>query len=225
MSFYLYDKAIADKIKSWVLDPHLTILYPDQTSRFFNQTADEQKDKISLPLIAISRDRDIDIQLPVSRYAEKTGKIFSADRYKAGSLRHIPMTINYQIDIYTRYRQEADEYVRNFVYNIIDYPTLKITIPYYDTGLESTSFMELDSRIQDNSDIPERLVPGQFTRMTLNVTLKDAQLYAYEIKEIPKVVSAEIKASLDIKEGQNNSHSINDNCESVTGEIILNTNN
>lgn len=80
--------------------------------------------------------------------------------------------------------------------------------------------MELSPQITDNSDVPERIISGQFTRMTLNITLKDAQLYSYEIREIPKVVSADVRASLDLKTGNNIPHSIDDDCEQMTGDIL-----
>ena len=184
MSFSLYDKAVGDKIKNWVLDPNLTVLYPDETSRLFSQVADQNKDQITLPLISIGRDRTIDIKLTNKRYGQSQGKIFSSTGEKSASLAHIPVILRYQLNIYTRYRAEADEYVRNFVFNIINNPSVEIEIPYLDSGLRSTSFMELDSSIEDNSDIPERLIAGQFTRVTLSFTLKDAQLYNYKIKTI-----------------------------------------
>jgi len=40
------------------------------------------------------------------------------------NLHAIPIILPYQIDIYTRYLKEADVYCRNFIYNIINYPTL-----------------------------------------------------------------------------------------------------
>ena len=193
MSFSLYDKAIGDKIKSWVMDPNLTILYPDESTRFFNQVADQKDDMIRLPLVAIGRHRDIELKLSNRRYAENTGKIFSSTGKVSGNLAHIPIILKYQIDIYTRYRAEADEYVRNFIFNIINGPSIEIEIPYLNSGLKSTSFMELETSITDNSDIPERLISGQFTRETLQIVLKDAQLYNYKVKEIPQVKEVELQ--------------------------------
>lgn len=224
MSFYLYDKAFGDKIKSWVLDKDMKIFYPDETKRFFQQIADDNQDKISLPLIAISRDRNIDIKLKNRRYAQQTGKTFKYTEDNADHLNQIPIILRYQIDIYTRYREEADEYVRNFIFNIINYPTLMVEIPYYECGLKQKSFMELEDTIRDNSDIPERLVPGQFTRMTIGVVLRDAQLFSYTVKEIPKITSIDVgTSSLDldtsIAVGENPSHYEGDGCEEIPVSI------
>ena len=93
------------------------------------------------------------------------------------NLKAIPISIPYQIDIYTRYQDEADEYARNIVYNIINYPKLDIIIPYYDENYTHHSNIRMQSDIEDTSDVPERLVPGQFTRMTIHIYIDDAYLF------------------------------------------------
>ena len=50
------------------------------------------------------------------------GATIEATLKKSKSLQAIPIRLQYQIDIFTRYREEADEYLRNFVYNILNYP-------------------------------------------------------------------------------------------------------
>ena len=63
MSINLYDEALCDKIKRWVKDPNIAILKPDESTRLFQMRADIGNDKpIGLPLISISRDRDIKIR-------------------------------------------------------------------------------------------------------------------------------------------------------------------
>ena len=220
MSFYLYDKALGDKIKGWVLDKSMKIFYPDETKRLFQQVADDNQDKISLPLIAISRDRNVEIRLKNRRYGQQTGKTFRYNDQRADHLNYIPITLRYQIDIYTRYREEAEEYVRNFIFNIINYPSLKIAIPYHKSELQQSSFIELEGTIRDNSDIPERLVPGQFTRITLEVVLRDACLYSYTVEEIPKITSVDVGTSdcdLSISPdlGEDLSHHEGDKCEHI----------
>ena len=70
--------------------------------------------------------------------------------------------------------------------------------------------MTLEPSIADNSDIPERLVPGEFTRMTLRFSLDDAQLYSYTIKQIPKISNIEIRLDESMS---NKSHASGDACE------------
>lgn len=211
MPIGLYDDAVTQKIKNWVMDPNLTILYPDETNRLFTQTIDKKNDKVlQLPLIAISRDRDIDVGITAKRPLTHRGKTFNADTNSADHLNSVPITLRYQIDIYTRYRAEADEYVRNFVFQIINHPKLTIELPYLECNIKQDSFMTLEPSIADNSDIPERLIPGEFTRMTLRFSLADAQLYSYTIKQIPKI--NDIGIYLD-ESMSKQSHASGDACE------------
>ena len=65
MSLTLYDKAITEKIKAWILDPDMVVLSPDETTRMFEWKADINEDKpMKLPFITIKRNRDITIRDP-----------------------------------------------------------------------------------------------------------------------------------------------------------------
>ena len=215
MSIGLYDIAVSDKIKSWILDPNMTVLYPDETHRLFSQVIDQnvQDKPLQLPLIAISRDRDIELTIPAKRPMSYRGKTFNATDKVADHLNAIPLKIKYQIDIYTRYRKEADEYLRNFVYQILTYPTVTIQIPYRDCDLKQDSFMTLEPLLSDNSDIPERLIPGQFTRETIRFRLDDANFYAYTTDQIPKIVETGIYVDEQLED---KAHKISDDCAKDT---------
>ena len=98
-------------------------------------------------------------------------------------LNAIPISLSYQIDIYTRYQKEADEFVRNLIFNIINFPVVTVKIPYNSADIEHDSQIILDGSITDNSDVPERIVPGQFTRYTLNISLPDAYLWDVRVRD------------------------------------------
>ena len=200
MSVALYDRMVKDKIAGWIIDPNMVVFGPDETAELFKHQADITDDKpIQLPLIAISRDRDIDINLTAKRPLTHMGKTFNADGNAADHLNAIPIVIKYQLDIYTRFQAEAHEYVRNFVFNIVNHPSMELIIPYNNSNLSYISYMSLMSPISDNSDIQQRLIPGQFTRMTLRFNLNDAQLFSYNHKTIPKITQIEIKPELKYK--------------------------
>ena len=93
--------------------------------------------------------------------------------------------------------EQADEYVRNFVFNFINYPGIIIKIPYNDSPLVYTSFITLQDTITDNSDIPERLVPGQFSRLTLNIALNDAYLFSYNRRRVPQITGFQIENQVE----------------------------
>lgn len=202
MSVALYDQAVKQTIQRWILDPNLTVLGPDETKRLFQYKADKNDDRpLTLPLIAIGRDRDIDIQVTAKRPMSHSGKVFNSDGKVSDHLNAVPITLRYQIDIYTRYQEEADEYIRNFVFQIINYPAMEIQIPYNGSNLEYTSYMSLVNQITDNSDVAERLIPGQFTRMTLRVQLSDAYLFSYNRQSVPKVLLLDDIADSEILDG------------------------
>lgn len=179
MAIRYYDKALMEKIQRWVKDPNMKILGPNESSRLFQIQADEKNDKpLSLPLIAISRDTDIEILSTTKKALSYDGGHIDANKNESEVLNGIPIKISYQLDIYTRYFSEADEYVRNFVFNIINYPRISISIPYNNASVEHDSNIMLESQISDNSDIQERLIPGQFTRMSLRIYIDDAYLFS-----------------------------------------------
>lgn len=192
MGVVLYDTAVLNKIKNWVRDPNMTITSPDETSRLFSYIADIENDKpIKLPLIALRREPEIVLLNANKVPLTHAGAVFQADAAIEGTdytnksvqLNAIPIRINYQLDIYTRYQKEADEYVRNFVFNIVNYPKLQVTIPYNDANIDHEANIRLITQITDNSAIPERLFPGQFTRWTLKFFIDDAYLWSVPVKD------------------------------------------
>ena len=179
MAIRYYDTALTEKIKTWVKDPNMSILNPSDSSRLFQLKADENLDKpLTLPLISISRDNDIEILSTAKKPLTYDGGHLDATTKKSELLNAIPISISYQIDVYCKYFEEADEYVRNFVFNIINYPNLHIDIPYNNANIVHDSTMILESTVSDNSDIPERLINGQFTRMTIRIIIDDAYLFS-----------------------------------------------
>lgn len=204
MAIQLYDESVYEKIKKWVKNPNVSILKPEETERLFRQQADMNKDKpITLPLIAISRDKQIDIL-----DTNKQPKTFNGFKAQVNSqesmlISAIPIKIDYQIDIYTRKMIEADEYIRNFVFNIINMPNVTISLPYYDTNIPHSSTIRLESQIIDNSDIKEKLFSDQFTRFTLKFSIDDAYLFSLPIKENATVESVEVDI---VKKDNNNEY-------------------
>lgn len=183
MSVGLYDKALTEKISKWVSDPKMTVTSPDETRRLFQYRADIKNDApIELPLIALRRGKSINVINTSKKPTTFDGYTLQANEKNIMSISNVPISLDYQIDIYTRYFPEADEYVRNFVFNIINYPTLDISVPYNDLNYVHTSNIRLVNNIEDNSDIPERLIPGQFTRFTIGITVDDAYFWSVPIR-------------------------------------------
>lgn len=193
MSVRLYDTAIINKLQSWNKDDKLRILSPEETSRLFTMKADQNNDKpISLPLITLWRSPEIELDYPHKKPMSYDGMMLDANYEKSLQLDAIPMTLNYQIDIYTRYAYEADEYMRNFVFNLINYPRIKVIIPYNDINYEHWSNIDLLSTIEDTSDIPEKLFGDQFSRWTLKISISDAYLFSLPYRNNVHITDYEI---------------------------------
>lgn len=201
MSVNFYDTALLNKFKKWVAGTQVQITGPEETRRKFQIQLDNNNDNpITLPLITISRLPSVIVNSTNKKPLTYDGWRKDNNGESGSQLNGIPITIEYQLDIYTRYLEEADEYLREFIFNIINYPKLKIEIPYNNAKIEHVSNIRLNGTVQDNSDIPERLIPGQFTRFTIPLNIDDAYLFDYKIKENAKIVvnSVDIELQKDV---------------------------
>ena len=194
MSVKLYDDAFMKKLQNWTKDTVVTIVSPTETRQLFEVIADTRNDKpIQLPLLVLRRPGGFTILDASKKPLSFDGLTLDATHEKASQLNAIPISITYQLDIYTRYLHEADEYVRNLVFNIINYPKLDVVIPYNDENYVHHSNIRLAGEVEDNSDIPERLIAGQFTRMTMRIDVDDAYLFDVRYRDVYSVeLSAEI---------------------------------
>ena len=157
---------------------------PNETARLFETMADENNDEpVRLPLISISRPEGFVITNVNKQPLSFDGLTTEASYDNSIMLNAIPISLTYQIDIYTRYQKEADEFARNLIFNIINFPVVTVRIPYNGSNQEHDSQLYLEGNVADNSDVPERIVPGQFTRYTLNVIIPDAYLWDVRVRD------------------------------------------
>ena len=189
MSLSLYDDALLKKIQRWTMNTSTVLVGVDESTRLFSTIADTTNDKpIQLPLIALTRPGGFSIDEKYKQPKSYNGAMFTYNNERSAKLNAIKISIPYQIDIYARHIEEADEYIRNIVFNIINYPLLTIHIPYHDLGISHDSNIRIASDVEDNSDIPERLVTGQFRRYTLQLVIDDAYLFDVKVKDNLKIV-------------------------------------
>ena len=184
MAVRFYDEALVNKIQEWVKDPNMKVLKPDEVTRLFQIQADYNKDEpLTLPLIAISREPSITSSsgIWVKKPITFDGFMLEATEKSTKQLNAIGIVIRYQIDIFTKEYAIGDEYFRNLLFNLINFPDLKVVIPYNNTDYESTAHIKVMSPANDNSDIPQRLFPGEFTRWTITLEIPDAYLYGIPV--------------------------------------------
>lgn len=187
MGIKLYDEALAEKIKSWVVQD-VMILKPNEVSRLWEIQADTKDDKpLTLPLIAISRDPNLNVDIPNKRSLSCDGARIGNTEDKIIKLDAIPITVNYQIDIYTQDYDEGDEYLREFIFKLTDKPKMIIQIPYNGANIEHVCYLRLNSNVVDNSDVPEKKFPDQFTRWSLQIHVDDAYLFSIPLKSVGEI--------------------------------------
>lgn len=202
MAIRFYDEAVYNKIQKWIKDPNMRILKPDEVTRLFQVQADENDDRpLSLPLIALSRESEINIDISTKRNLTFDGIKLIPDELSieeikkltsSAQLNVIPISLNYQLDIFTRHYAEADEYLRNFIFNLVNYPKIKVNIEYNGFHIEQICYIHLMQTISDNSDISERLFPGQFTRWTIQFEIQNAYLFSVPITANKSISAAEL---------------------------------
>lgn len=183
MSVRYYDKAMVDKIKRWVIDPNMRVLGPSEAKALFRQNSDRDLDKaMSLPVIVLSRDNYCEVvNTNKQALSYDGGHIDIVSEKKSGVLNAIPIKLSYTLSIYTRFFEEADEYARNFIFNLVNYPTVDINIPYQNANIRHRSKIYLNNRVEDNSNSSGRLSQDQFTRITLSLDINDAYMFSIPI--------------------------------------------
>lgn len=201
MAISYYDEAITQKIKNWLADSSkLRVLSPDESSRLIQLMADDSNDKpLSLPLIAISRNKDIELESAIKQNKSFDGFILNKDEPFATTVHMnvIPVKTTYQLDIYTKKRIEADEYVRQYLFKLINNPQIIVEIPYPHKDncvLRHTANLRVLNTISDTSDIPTHIFAGQFYKWTIQLELQDGFLFSIPQKQGWKLVSIEVAA-------------------------------
>ena len=179
MAIRYYDDILAEKLKRWIPENStLRVLKPDETKRLWETKADDNADsKFKLPFIGLSRDSNIELLSNIKQAKSFDGlRLLSGDD-KTLQMNVIPIKVNYQLDIYTKTEDEGDEYLRNFLFKLINNPTMVITIPYSNSYLQHIVNIRVESSVADTSEISQRLFSGQFTRWTIKLELQDAFLF------------------------------------------------
>lgn len=185
MGIYLYDSAITSKIKFWTENTQLTVFSPEDTKQLFEITADKKDDRpITFPLLTISRTLGYSINNANKQPLSYGGMVYSKTDETSLLLDAIPVTITYQIDLYTRRFKEADMYARNLVFNFVNYPILEIIIPYRDINYSHNSTIRVNPEIVDSSSTI-RQHTGQISRVTFSVNVDDA--YIWDVRKVGNV--------------------------------------
>jgi hypothetical protein len=206
MAISYYDDAIIDKLKKWIPDTNkMRVLGQDDTKRLFELKADDSNDKpVQFPFITLTRNRDLEISSTIKQLRSFDGlKIISPNDYnrlipeRTAVFNAIPVKTTYQLNIYTKHKYEAEEYIRNFLFKIINNPQIVVDIPYNNLNMKHTAYLRVMDTVSDTSDIAQRLFPGQFYRMTISLELQDGYLFNIPYKSNWTVISSDITTDRD----------------------------
>ena len=186
MAISYYDDVIIKKLQCWLPEAaKIRVLRPDETSKLFSITADDLKDNaFTLPMLALSRKPDLELLSTVKSQKSFNGlKIPQTIQAglipnKTAQFNVLPIRPEYQLDIYTKTAEEAEEYVRALLFKLINNPSIIIEIPYHNLNIEHIANIRVLSNISDTSAISERIFSGQFTRWTIPFELHDAFLFS-----------------------------------------------
>lgn len=214
MSLYLYDEALTKKLKNWTND---AIYSPIETRRLFEGIADMSNDApIKLPIVCLSRRGGYSITNPNKKPLTYDGGVISRGSNYSVQLNAIPINIPYRIDVYARYLKEADAYMRDIVFNVINHSTLTVTIPYENENYEHRANIRIAGDVEDNSDIPERLISGQFYRMTLDINIDDAYLWDVKLRSTVSIDTEGI--ALDVTSPVDSNQSLREQIDLKIGD-------
>ena len=196
MAIGYYDDAITEKIKGWLADSsQLRVLAPEESNRLIQLNAEDTNDApLKLPLIAISRNKDLEIESTIKQNKSFDGFVIKKDEANATTvhLNVIPIKTTYQLDIYTKKRIEGDEYVRQYLFKLINNPQIIIEIPYNNCIIRHTANLRVLNTVSDTSDIPTHIFAGQFYKWTIQLELQDGFLFSIPRKNNWRFVGYEI---------------------------------
>jgi hypothetical protein len=178
MAVRYYDDVLAAKLKRWNPTSDLRVLKPSEVKRLLALSAEDTVDRpVSLPCIALSRNNDLEIETNIKTPKSYAGLKLRQTESDTMLLNAIPVRPQYQLDIYTKTAEEGDEYLRQYLFKLINNPVIKIVIPYNGVEVEQIANIRVLGTVSDTSEITERLFTGQFNRWTIQLEIHDAFLY------------------------------------------------
>ena len=94
--------------------------------------------------------------------------------------------------LYRKTVEEADEYLRCFLFKLINNPVITIDIPYNDSQISHIANIRVLETVSDTSGIQERLFSGQFNRWTIQLEIQDAFLFNIPMRKNWKIMGVRL---------------------------------
>lgn len=187
VSVYAYDLAVVNDFRARFKQPpvsysdvnsNVVMAGPDQAFQVLGQM---DNDKIVMPFISVQR---LNWQLNLDRQMSQT---FIGDRIVMQNpdnplerlevrAQVIPITINWQLDVWTKDRITNDALVREILWYYHLRPTLLVNV-LHGLNMKHTFNIMFNSEIEDNSDIHNQNNRGNIVRSTLSFFAEDCYLW------------------------------------------------
>lgn len=163
-------------------------------------------------MVTLSRSKDLELLSTVKQEKSFNGlRILSHARLGSGkpaqipigvtpTLNVIPIKAEYQLDIWTKTKEEGSEYLRNFLFKLINNPLLIIQVPYNNFDVRHTANIRVMPNVADTSDISARVFPGQFHKWTIQFELQDAFLFSVPYRKNWSFITPDIELSEKISD-------------------------
>ena len=128
MSVYLYDEALINRIRTVINDNTVSVI---PFEKVFTKQADAHDDP-PMPIVSVYRQgysltnngtRNI-----VGYRSGRFNDVQDGEAVIRYRQQYIPITIRYQIDVWTRTRQQNDEFVRELIWFFMLYPENQIIL-------------------------------------------------------------------------------------------------
>lgn len=166
-------------------------VYITSSENVFNIIGDLSEDNIQFPLISLTR-TGWSLSNNKPEMMTKAGMLDSIKengtdgKLKQIRLQALPITINYQLDVWTRTRIDNDALTRDLIWYYTLNPQLLVDIPH-GLNIQHVFNVFFENEIEDNSDIVEHVNRGQFFRQTLGLYIDDAYLWRSSVKNVTTI--------------------------------------
>ena len=178
MAVRYYDDIIIQKLKKWVPEnSKLRVLKPDESKRLFELIANDNNDKpLKLPFIALSRNNDIELLSNTKCLKSFNGLIVGQEQTASVQMNVIPIRVEYQLDIYTKTYEEGDEYLRNFLFKLINCSSLSSkSILLFKLSNPLIAFHSKNSiKVSEKGTISAHVEEGKVPNLVIHVDKMDA---------------------------------------------------
>lgn len=194
VSVYAYDRAIVEDFRARFRNTKNNEVNPNvqigSSDRMFSILGQLDNDHVILPFISLQR---LDWQLNLDRQGYQTfigDKIFTRvnedNRKIQVRAQVIPITINYQLSVYSKDRVTNDALIREILFYYHLRPSLLV---YVGHGLNIAHKFNIyfNSGIEDNSDIANHENRGTYFRQDLSFYVSDAYLWRANYQNVVKI--------------------------------------